>query len=310
MADMERHHAAMAKIESMFNPSVETPAEEPVETPEEPEQETVQAEGQETEATEQAESTQSQSKDEVEVEIDGEVFLMPKKIADSIERHADYTRKTQDLAEMRRAVSAEREAATLEKAFTDAVRQEQQELAALEAAIAQFKQLNWSAVEDTAQLLQLRTQFDTLRDRHADITKSIGEKRSEFDKKIKQAQSEAVISSRKVVESKIKGFDDGKRQELFAYLLTEGYTRDELDRLMDPRLVVSFWKARQWDNLQASAPSINKRATKAPPVVKPGGTKPQPSRIQALNKAIKQAPNNRDKVRAAEAYFTARFNGE
>lgn len=306
----ERHQAAMASIEQMFAPPAdqsETPAPPDAEVPEQA-NETADATQQGTETQEQPEGTPSQSADEVEIEIEGETYLVPKKIADSIERHADYTRKSQDVAEMRRALTAEREAATLQRAFNDAVAPEQKQLDAIDATIDQFKQLDWSRIEDTAQLLHLRTQLDQLKDTRADLEKSIAKRRGEFEEQIKRATQEATAASRKFVEQKIKGFDDAKRQDLFAYLLTEGYARDELDRLTDPRIVVSFWKARQWDALQASKPSIANRASQAAPVVKPGATKPTPTRIQQLSRAIKDAKSNSGKVRAAEAYFSARFD--
>jgi len=46
-----------------------------------------------------------------EIEIDGEVYLTPPALRSAFLRQADYTRKTQELAEQRRRMEAEREAA-------------------------------------------------------------------------------------------------------------------------------------------------------------------------------------------------------
>jgi hypothetical protein len=46
-----------------------------------------------------------------EIEVDGEVYLTPPALKSAFLRQADYTRKTQELADRRRAAEAEHEAA-------------------------------------------------------------------------------------------------------------------------------------------------------------------------------------------------------
>lgn len=299
MAEQTAHDKALAGIEAMFAPQ-EAPA---------PPAEEAAGEAAVAEAPEQ-EPTQEQPEETVEVEIDGEVYALPKKISERFIHHADYTRKTQDVAEMRRALSAEREASHLERAFSEAIREEQKQLTLLEANIDQFRKLDWSKIEDTGQLIHLRTQFDQLKDARAELEKSINAKRADFEGKVKEKASEAQIAGQKYIEAHVKGWNDGIKQDLFAYGLNEGYTRDELDRIVDPRIVVTLWKSRQWDALQAQKPAVTKRAAQAAPVVKPGATQPQASRVQQLAGAIKTAQTNQQKVRAAEEYFAARFSGE
>lgn len=294
------HDAAVARIEAMFGG--EKPAEEPAET-EQPEAEASET----TEGQEPAQEAQEQP-EEVEVEIDGEKYLIPKKISDKFIQQADYTRKTQDIAEMRRALSAEKEAVNLEKSFSQAVESERRQLALLDSQIEQYKRLDWGSLE-TEQLLKARAQLDQLKDMRAELDGTISAKRKDFDEKIKSASQEAMVAGQKYVEQRIKGFDETKKKDLFAYGLTEGYTRDELDRIIDPRLVVTMWKAQQWDSLQASKPEVTKRAAQAAPVVKPGAIQRGPNRVQKLAQNIKSAKTSQGKKQAAEDYFTAKFGG-
>lgn len=294
------HDAAVARLEAMFGG--EQSAEEAAEV-EQPQAEATET----TEGQEPAPEVEAQP-EEQEVEIDGEKYLVPKKIADKFIHHADYTRKTQDVAEMRRALSAEKEAVGLEKAFSEAVSVERNRIALLDSQIEQYKKLDWGALE-TEQLLKARAQFDQLKDMRAELEEQVTAKRKDFDEKIKLASQEAIKAGEKYVEQKVKGFGETHKKELFSYGLAEGYTRDELDRLIDPRLVVTLWKASQWDKLQASAPQVKNKAAQAAPVVKPGATTKQPSRVQQLGKAIKDAKTGQGKKRAAEDYFTAKFGG-
>lgn len=297
------HDKALAGIAAMFDPKDST---EP--PPEEVTEETAPAEEQATEATEQAPPEQSEE-ETAEVEIDGETYLVPKKISERFIQHADYTRKTQDIAEMRRALSAEREATALERAFEQSTREEQKQLSVIEASLDQFKKLDWSKIEDTTQLIHLRTQYDQLKDTRAELQGQLQAKREEFQQKIKDKASEAQVAGQKYIESHVKGFDEEAKADLFAYGLQEGYTRDELDRIVDPRIVVTLWKSRQWDALQAQKPAVTKRAAQAAPMMKPGNTQPQPSKAAQLNQAYKTARSDTDKRKALEGYFANLFQG-
>jgi hypothetical protein len=249
-----------------------------------------------------------QQPEEVEVEIEGERYLVPKKISDRFIQHADYTRKTQDLAELRRATSAERETFSLNKAFDQSVATERQRLAALEEQIEQYKRVDWQSLE-TEQLLKARAAFDQLKDMRAELADAIKAKRGDFDQRISQHVQEAMQAGEKYISQRIKGFNDDVKNEILSYGTAEGYTKAELDRIMDPRIVVSLHKAMQWDKLQASKPETLNRASQAQPTVRPGASQRPVSRIQSLNKAFTQAKPGKAKENAAVDYFTAKFRG-
>lgn len=255
----------------------------------------------------QGQETAQQQSEETEVEIEGEKYIVPKKIADKFIHHADYTRKTQDIAEMRRALSAEREVATLNKAFDQSVAVEQQNLLMLSAQIEQFRKLDWQAME-TEQLLKARASLDQLRDAKAELETSIKAKRADFDQKIKGHVQEAMQAGEKYITQHIKGWNDETKKTLHSYGISQGYTHEEMSKIADPRIVVSLNKARLWDELQASQPGVQKRASQAAPTVRPGATQRQPNKIQQLGKAIKEAKGPTAKRDAAVDYFAAKWS--
>jgi hypothetical protein len=293
--------AVLAAMERKFGGGPEAEAEEAAEA---------ETQGTETEATdgqEPAEGAEAQS-EEVEVEIEGEKYLVPKKISDRFIQHADYTRKTQDLAELRRATSAEREVMSINKAFDQAVAGETSSLAVVRGQIAQYKQLDWQAM-DTEQLLKARAQLDRLKDQEAELDTSIKAKRTEFDKRIEGHVQEALQAGEKYCQQHIKGWNEQTKKDLFDFGVSIGYTRAEMDRITDPRIVVSLHEQKMWRDLQTSKPGTLKRASQAAPVVRPGASQRQPSRIQQLSKAVKSAKGEPAKKQAAEDYFTAKFGG-
>lgn len=86
--------------------------EESQETQEEVTQETEDQEDQ-LEVDEEQEDDQpevdSQEEDLVEADFDGEIYKVPSKIKDALLRQSDYTKKTQEVAEMRRSIEQQQE---------------------------------------------------------------------------------------------------------------------------------------------------------------------------------------------------------
>lgn len=322
------HENAVANIENMFR-GREGLAPEPQSRPRNPDgtfQKTGQEEPQfndpaqaEEPGTEQAEAPEGQEpaqgaepqSEEVEVEFDlgseKRSYRIPKEISDRFIQHADYTRKTQDLAELRRVSLAEREAANLEKAFDQQTVQERNHLAILDAQIGQFQSVNWGAIEDTGQLIKLREQLNQLKDQRATVADAIKAKRQGFDEKIKSFTQEASAAGLKYIQQHIKSYDEKTQAALKDYGLREGYTPDELSKIIDPRIVVTLWKASQWDSLQSSKAGVLNKAQQAAPVVRPGATQKTVSRVQQMDKRFKEAKSGNQKKAAAEDYFAVKF---
>lgn len=250
--------------------------------------------------------------EEVEVffDIGGErkPYRIPKEISDRFIQHEDYTRKTQDIAEMRRGLSSQMEAARIDHAFGQSVAAERQHLTVLDAHIAQFQGVNWQQME-TADLLRTRAQLDQLKDQRAEIAKVIEAKRGEFDQKLQQVTAEALASGQKFIEARIKGFGPQVQNELLDFGRSQGFLQEELSKVIDPRVVVTMWKAMQWDKLQASAPTVSKKAAQAAPVIRPGASVKQAPRHQQQLEAAKKAKTPGEKRAAYEDYFASKFGG-
>lgn len=286
------------RIEGMFTRGVGQPETEPA--AEQP----AEVEPQEVEPAEQ-EPTQ-QEPEVAEVEIDGETYQVPTKIKDRFIHHADYTRKTQELAEARRVVAASEQQFKLQSAFQQSVGDEVAQVKAIESQLAQYAKLDWQAM-DTDQLVRTKHQLDQLKDAKAEIEKSLQAKHGEFQQKVQQARQQAIESGRKYVEQRIKGFNDKTAQEIVAFGQAEGYTPEELQGSTDPRFVVTLWKAQQWDKLQSAKPGIQNKASQAAPVIKPGAAQKPMSQKQVLSKVMRESKDPKTKARATEAYLETIF---
>jgi hypothetical protein len=288
---------AESAVEAMFLRGVGSPEPEKTEQP--AETETQEAKPDEQEPT--------QTEPEVaEVEIDGEIYQVPQKIKDRFIHHADYTRKTQEIAEARRVVASQEQSLQLKQAFDQETASERSNLAAIELQLEQYKKLDWGSM-DVEQMVRTRHQYDQIKEMKADLEKQLQGKRQSFDEKVGKLKTEAREAGMKYIQQKIKGWSDDKGKELMSYGLNEGYTSDELQNVMDPRIVVTLWKAAQYDRLQSGKTEVMNRARNAPPVVKPGAAQKPTSHKQILQKQIRESKDPKVKTRAAEEYFATIF---
>lgn len=91
-----------------------------------------------------------------EVEYEGELYEVPRPLKDALLRQADYTRKTMELADQRRALAADRAGLEQVQAMTVDEINAIGRLQDIEQHLAEFAQYDWSGVDphhpDVAQL--------------------------------------------------------------------------------------------------------------------------------------------------------------
>jgi hypothetical protein len=303
--ETEKTEAAIAGIEKMMGGG-EVKADDQQQEQGEAQAGAPRAEGEQTTAGQEPATGDAGQPQEQEVEIDGEKYMMPAKIASKFIQHGDYTRKTQDIAEMRRVLSAQTEGLQINAAFEQSIAGERRDMTLLDAQIGALQGSNWQAM-GTEDLLKTRALLDQLKDARANLDGQVKAKRAPFDEKLKALRAEALTAGRKLIEQRIKGFDEKAEVALKTYGEREGYTHAELASLMDPRIAVTLWKAMQWDDLQAASPGILKRASQAAPVVRPGATQRPASRVTQLNQNFAKAKGQEAKKDAALDYFAERL---
>lgn len=210
---------------------------EPVpETEVEPD-ETEALESQETEGEETDQPTT------VEVEVDGQTYQVPADLRDSFLRQADYTQKTQELAEQRRQVEE-----TLGKerdSFIQQVQTQRQnialygELAHTDALLEKFQSVDWVRLqqEDPDQAQQLGFQRETLRDRRDALENEI--EKQEYESRVaadreygnRKNQLEADLAR------DIPNYSSELRTEMNQTAINHGFTEKELSTVLDPRMM-------------------------------------------------------------------------
>jgi hypothetical protein len=262
--------------------------------PEEPQGEPEVAEEQEIESEEQEESYEEEEeqeqtptyrvkvgKDEVEVPLD--------ELLKGYSRTADYTRKTQEVAEQRKAVEAERqrieEANRLRDVYAERLKVIEQMLSQPEKAedLASLKENDpiGYAVR-VAEQSEKEKQLAAVRTEQQRIAQQQQAEQSERLKAHLAAEAEKL-------QSAIPEFADPAKREVIKndvrnYAKQIGFTDEELAQVYDSRAVLALYKAAQYDKLVANKTEATKKVVQAPRMMRPGSFTPEARESQEVKK--------------------------
>jgi len=246
-----------------------------------------------------AETTQQADDAFADLEWEGQTLKVPKGLKEAVMRNEDYTKKTQDLADQRRALDQLRDTVQtrqMEASFTESIRPEQQEISVIDAYLDQVKKLDWSQM-DTAALMRQRMELDQIKERRQELQNSITDKRSKFNTEVQAKLTELRGKSRELASKSIQGFSEETEKAMREYAKTEGLTDPELDNvLLDPRSYKIVYKAMQFDKVKAGTGKAQQAAQRADRVLKPGAAGERMPAATAnklnFNKAMKAAGND------------------
>lgn len=264
---------AAAAFAAILNP--EEPQKEPeAEKPAEPSQ----PEATEPEAAEAAEAEQGEDDPVVTVKIDGrDVEVRLSELKNGYQRQADYTKKTMEVAEQRKAADAERTKALQERQAYAANLQKMQ--AQLEGTLQEQQQnVNWEKLlaEDPVEYLKQRHLAES---RQAQLSQVLAEQQrvgSQMQAEAEQARRAHLQSQQQELLAKLPHWADetkakAEKTALREYLLKEGYDPSTVDSLSNARDVLTARKAMLYDQIMGKAEVAAKKVSTLPTkVLQPG----------------------------------------
>jgi hypothetical protein len=205
---------------------------------------------------------QAEPEEEEEIDLDDLKLKLPKSEAEKVKaallRQADYTRKTQELAEHRKAFEAE------QASYQQASQQEQSaraNLTLIDNQIAQYSKVNWNAFHDSDPFEAQKqfAQFQLLKDARTQTVTYLGHLDQERQSKQKSAEAETLRALTKLLDEgtpelkkEIPDWSRDKAAKLTdATMRNYGFTRDDLGLIDDPRLYRVMNDAAAWRDHQA-----------------------------------------------------------
>jgi hypothetical protein len=209
--------------------------------------------------------------DLAEVELDGQVYAVPAALKGAFLRQADYTRKTQELAEHRRAVEAERQALAEQKRAAAGASQDRLRLAALDHQLETFQGVDWEAyaAEDPQAAQALWGRFQALNDARGQLAYAVSHEDEREQLKEAREAAERMAQTGQKLREEIDGWSPDVAAKLIEYGQAFGVTVEELAQMADARLWKLLHKAYQAD--QAGQQQTAARAQAVRPAVMVGG---------------------------------------
>jgi hypothetical protein len=241
-----------------------------------------------------------------EVEYEGETFQVPAKLKEAIIHKADYTRKTQEVAEKQRNIELQAEQIRvhqLEREFEQTISEPLNNLNLIESR-TKLLLANWSTL--TADEKQEITYLDKQKEQ---IVREIEGKKNEFANGLKKSREELRSKLVETVSKAIPNWSPALAKEITEHAINDGYSNQELSSITDPRMLKTLWKAREYDRLKTKAVATPAKAT---PAVKPGPSNPMPAQVKdklAFQKQMKTASTATQKARLIEERFAKQFGG-
>lgn len=252
---------------SDFEKSIQQPTEaKPDVLPAEDDEPTDFAEGDtpEGEAPEEAPAED----DEFEwIEHKGEKYKVPK---DSVLMHADYTRKTQEVAELRRRLEPLVQHA---EGLSQVEREAQAEFINVSNQIARYEGVDWAAWReaDPTAALQAQVDLQALHTRQGQIGQAYQQAQAQRLSIANYERTTRIEEGSKVLAERIPNWGETKQRELSQHAIDSyGFDPTELAGIDDPRLILVLNDAAQFRALQ-------KKQQQAAKAVKAQEVKPVPT---------------------------------
>jgi len=253
------------------------------------------------------ETAEEQPKPRYKAKVDGEEIEVDiDELINGYQRTADYTKKSQALAEQRKVIEAERQ-------HLEQVKQERQAYAQKLQALDQFlsqqnKGEDLEALKETdpigyavkvAERTEREKQLAVVR---AEQNRIAQQQQAEHSEKL---QSHIAQESQKL-SAAIPGYADPKagdqiRKDIRDYAKSIGWTDQELANVYDSRAVLSLYHGMRYAALQKGKPEVSKKVQEAPKMMKSGVSQPRDNQEQH-KKAVAQLRKT-GKVRDAASAF-------
>lgn len=209
-----------------------------------------------------------QEPSEVEIEFEGNRYKIPAELKSAIMMQADYTKKTMELADQRKALEAN-------KVNPQEIEQYKNKVTLYEnllgQQVLQDQRTNWQELLKTDPIgyLQQKEQAEA---RKAEWDRLSAAKQQESQQKLSQTlDQEAQQLIAKQPEWKDVAKFNADKEKIFPSLEKIGYTRQEFDSVIDHRALIVANKARLYDELMAAKADTAKRIEKLPPKVERPG---------------------------------------
>ena len=294
-------------MEEAENPEGQNEAEQESDEIEEGE-----SEGEELEASEELDSEDEDEEQESEptyrIKMAGEEReITQRELIKLAQQGADYTKKSQQVSEQRKALDAEAAAINEAKQLRNEYAQRLQAMQQMLQAQQPEDDLDYLQENDpigyavkVADMTRREKQMQAIEYERQRIAQQQQAEMSEHQRRQVAAEADKVTEL-------IPDYSDAKkgaalRQELRAYAKSIGYTDAEIGAVYDARTVKALYDAMQYQKLVESKPGVSKKVQSAPKMIKSGTSTNKTSTTESQKRQFNKLKST-GRVKDAAALF-------
>jgi hypothetical protein len=187
--------------------------------------------------------------DTCHIEHEGQVYEVPAALKGAFLRQADYTRKTQELAQHRRALIGERQAVAAQAQAGAQATGVQAQLAALDHQLAQLGDVDWQgfAAQDPHAAQALWSRFHEMAQAREGLAQATAHHAERGQLQAAREAAAKMAETGRTLQQEIDGWSPEVAAKLVDYAKAFGVTHEELTQMADPRLWKVLHKAYQAD---------------------------------------------------------------
>ena len=236
-----------------------------------------------------SDAVEQEAEEEDEIDVDGKKFVLPKSAAEKLKAErlmqADYTRKTQEVAEQRRAIEQQAQYNQQQAQFQQAYIAEVAKVTAIDEQLQKYAGINLGDYIDSDPVAVMKSQEEirSLQMKRAEIVNNLTQRQQMQAMEQQQATARQLQQASEYLAREISGWSDQRSNELRAYAISLGIPEQSIGRLVleNPALAKAFDKANQFDKL------VKDRTTKP----KQDASTPPPTRITAKSGGAQKDPD-------------------
>lgn len=174
-----------------------------------------------------------------DVDYEGKQYKVPTEIKDALMRQADYTRKTQEVAEQRRAIETQRQQAEQAIQQVGQFQQEYAKLTVVNDQLERLAKIDWNQAinENPVEAMKLQARFNELRMQRDDIAGSINNLQSTIEQQRQSEMARALQEGEQVLAREIPNWGAETKAAILKTAQSFGFSADELKGITDPRMV-------------------------------------------------------------------------
>lgn len=234
----------------------------------------------------------------VEVEYEGEKFVVPPKLKDALLRQSDYSRKMNEVGAVERQAKASQERAELIASNIEKIAEAKAQAVIANADVEFYEKTDWADLIATNPGAYARTQIAyqtaiAARDKALITAQNV-------EGELSQARSAQIADARnamfETLQKSLKGWGEDLGAKITRYAISQGFKPEVLQTLTDPQVVIALDKARRFDELQTAKAGLQGKAKDAKAFVKPGNQRRLTGKAE-VQARFNKSPTEEDAIR-------------